>query len=149
MEKFITELFSNKAFIVLIIFIVLDTIFGVLRAIRERSLNSCIGIDGIIRKSGMLFSILFFFLIDKILSINLLGFIPEDVLKLVNIEEAGIGLLFAVLYIVFEFLSVLKNMYKCKLPIPKKLKNLIEKILSEFTEEIKKGEVQNADTEKK
>lgn len=149
MEKFITELFNNKAFIVLIIFIVLDTIFGVLRAIRERSLNSCIGIDGIIRKSGMLFSILFFFLIDKILGINLLGFIPEDVLKLVNIKEAGIGLLFGILYIVFEFLSVLKNMYRCKLPIPKKLKDLIEKILSEFTEEIKKGEIANGNTVKK
>lgn len=149
MEKFITELFNNKAFIVLIIFIVLDTIFGVLRAIRERSLNSCIGIDGIIRKSGMLFSILFFFLIDKILGINLLGFIPEDVLKLVNIKEAGIGLLFGILYIVFEFLSVLKNMYKCKLPIPKKLKDLIEKILSEFTEEIKKGEIADGNTVKK
>ena len=149
MEKFITELFNNKAFIVLIIFIVLDTIFGVLRAIRERSLNSCIGIDGIIRKSGMLFSILFFFLIDKILGINLLGFIPEDVLKLVNIKEAGIGLLFGILYIIFEFLSVLKNMYRCKLPIPKKLKDLIEKILSEFTEEIKKGEIANGNTVKK
>lgn len=149
MVEFILELFRNKAFITLIIFIVLDTIFGILRAIRERSLNSCIGIDGIIRKSGMLLSILFFFLIDKILEINLLGFIPKEVLSFIKLDQVGVGMLFSILYIVFESLSVLKNMYKCKLPIPTKLKNVIEKILSDFTEEIKKGEVQNADTEKK
>lgn len=149
MVEFILELFRNKAFITLIIFIVLDTIFGILRAIRERSLNSCIGIDGIIRKSGMLLSILFFFLIDKILEINLLGFIPKEVLSFIKLDQVGVGMLFSILYIVFESLSVLKNMYKCKLPIPAKLKNVIEKILSDFTEEIKKGELQDGNSEKK
>lgn len=149
MVEFILELFRNKAFIILIIFIVLDTIFGILRAIRERSLNSCIGIDGIIRKSGMLLSILFFFLIDKILEINLLGFIPKEVLSFIKLDQVGVGMLFSILYIVFESLSVLKNMYKCKLPIPTKLKNVIEKILSDFTEEIKKGELQDGNSEKK
>ena len=149
MVEFILELFRNKAFITLIIFIVLDTIFGILRAIRERSLNSCIGIDGIIRKSGMLLSILFFFLIDKILEINLLGFIPKEVLSFIKLDQVGVGMLFSILYIVFESLSVLKNMYKCKLPIPAKLKNMIEKILSDFTEEIKKGELQDGNSEKK
>lgn len=143
METFIVNLMSNNTFIVLIIMIVLDTLFGILRAIKERKINSCIGIDGLIRKSGMMLSILFFFLIDKILELNLLGFIPEEVLKLVNVEKVGIGVLFGILYIAFESLSVLKNMYKCKLPIPKKLKNAIEKILSEFTEEIKKGEIKD------
>lgn len=149
MVEFILELFRNKAFITLIIFIVLDTIFGILRAIRERSLNSCIGIDGIIRKSGMLLSILFFFLIDKILDINLLGFIPKEVLSFIKLDQVGAGMLFSILYIVFESLSVLKNMYKCKLPIPAKLKNVIEKILSDFTEEIEKGELQDGNSEKK
>lgn len=149
MVEFILELFRNKAFITLIIFIVLDTIFGILRAIRERSLNSCIGIDGIIRKSGMLLSILFFFLIDKILEINLLGFIPKEVLSFIKLDQVGVGMLFSILYIVFESLSVLKNMYKCKIPIPAKLKNVIEKILSDFTEEIKKGELQDGNSEKK
>ena len=149
MVEFILELFRNKAFITLIIFIVLDTIFGILRAIKERSLNSCIGIDGIIRKSGMLLSILFFFLIDKILEINLLGFIPKEVLSFIKLDQVGVGMLFSILYIVFESLSVLKNMYKCKLPIPAKLKNVIEKILSDFTEEIKKGELQDGNSEKK
>lgn len=149
MVEFILELFRNKAFITLIIFIVLDSIFGILRAIRERSLNSCIGIDGIIRKSGMLLSILFFFLIDKILDINLLGFIPKEVLSFIKLDQVGVGMLFSILYIVFESLSVLKNMYKCKLPIPTKLKNVIEKILSDFTEEIKKGELQDGNSEKK
>ena len=53
------------------------------------------------------------------------------------------GELFGILFVVFEFLSVLKNMYKCKLPIPKKFKIWLEKILSDYTEEIKKGELEN------
>ena len=48
--QFISYLLNNEAVKILIIFIVLDTIFGILRAIREKSINSAIGIDGIIRK---------------------------------------------------------------------------------------------------
>lgn len=57
---------------VLLIFVVLDTIFGVLRSIRERKLNSNIGIDGLIRKFGMLISVIFFIGIDLLLKINLI-----------------------------------------------------------------------------
>ena len=38
--------------------VVMDTVFGVARAVRERKLNSCFGIDGAIRKISMLVSII-------------------------------------------------------------------------------------------
>ena len=49
-------------------------------------------------------------------------------------------MIFNILYIIFEILSIFKNMYRCKLPLPKKLKVFLEKMLKEFTSEIKEGE---------
>lgn len=134
-EEYFRELAQNSCFKLLIIFVVFDTTFGILRAIRERKINSCIGIDGMIRKSGMILSSLFLYIIDRLIDINFLGFIPDSFLNLVGIESVGIGELFGILFIIFESLSVLKNMYKCKMPIPKKLNDLLEKVLTEFTKE--------------
>ena len=134
-EEYFRELAQNSCFKLLIIFVVFDTTFGILRAIRERKINSCIGIDGMIRKSGMILSSLFLYIIDRLIDINFLGFIPDSFLNLVGIESVGIGELFGILFIVFESLSVLKNMYKCKMPIPKKLNDWLEKVLTELTKE--------------
>lgn len=131
------DLFNTSLVKLLIVVIVYDTIFGILRAIREKSLNSTIGIDGIIRKCGMLLSIVFLTLIDNIIKIDLIGFIPENLKQIMNIKNIGICDLFNLLYIIFEFLSIIKNMTLCKLPIPKKLQQFLEKILKEFTTEIK------------
>ena len=134
-EVYFRRLAQNSCFKLLIIFVVFDTSFGILRAIRERKINSCIGIDGMIRKSGMILSSLFLYIIDRLIDINFLGFIPDSFLNLVGIESVGIGELFGILFIIFESLSVLKNMYKCKMPIPKKLNEWLEKVLTEFTKE--------------
>lgn len=138
------ELFSNflnnDGLKVLIIVIVLDLIFGILRSIREKQVNSCIGIDGMIRKTGMLITILFLCVIDKIVKINLIGFIPEDVRNFLHFGEVGINQLFSVLFIVFEILSIFKNMILCKLPIPRKLQSYLEKVMKEFTSEIDEKE---------
>lgn len=135
MKEYLTLLTDSKGMKVLIIIIVLDVIFGVLRAIREKGLNSTIGIDGIIRKVGMIISIIFSIFIDKIVDINLIGFIPESLKQYFG--KVGVADLFIILYIIFEILSILKNMIKCKMPIPKKLQNFLEKLLKEFTSEIK------------
>ncbi len=135
--EYLNLLLSRTCFKLLLIVVVFDTIFGILRAIKERKINSCIGIDGMIRKAGMILSSLFLFIIDQVINLNLLGFVPADILSLVNIDSVGIGDLFGILFIIFEFLSILKNMYKCKIPIPKKLHDLLKKLLTEFTEEVK------------
>ena len=88
----------------------------------------------------MMISIIFFALIDFILSINLIAFIPETLRSFIKIESIGIADLFNFLFIVFEILYIFKNMIRCKLPIPKKLQNFLEKILNEFTTELKNEE---------
>lgn len=139
MNKYIELISNNKGIKVLIIFITLDVIFGVLRALKERKLNSTIGIDGIIRKVGMMISILFSIIIDEMLNIDLVSFIPETLKTNLSIGKIGIANLFSTLYVIFEVLSILKNMIKCKIPIPKKLQKFLEKILKEFTSEIKES----------
>lgn len=134
--NFFKHLINKQAFKVLLIIIVLDCIFGILRAIKQRKLNSNIGIDGLIRKSGMILSIIFLYAIDFIMKLDFIFFIPSSFKQVWNINNVGIGGLFSLLFICFEFLSVFKNMTICRLPIPKKLQNYFEKILKEFTEEI-------------
>lgn len=137
MEEFLKMLYNNQNIKALIIFIVFDVIFGVLRALKEKKINSCIGIDGIIRKVGMILTIIICIVIDKMINIDLIAFVPVEVKNYINIDKVGLAFLFNILYIVFEMLSVFKNMIKCKLPLPKKLKSLLEKILKEFTSEMK------------
>ena len=140
MKEYYEIMLHNKGVQLLIIFITLDVIFGVLRAIKEGKLNSTIGIDGIIRKVGMIITICVCILVDIIISIDLIGFIPDKIKEVLGLSKIGISMLFNILYIVFEILSIFKNMYKCKLPLPKKLKVYLEKILREFTSELKEGE---------
>ena len=140
MKEYYEIMVHNKGVQLLIIFIVLDVIFGVLRAIKERKLNSTIGIDGIIRKVGMIIAISVSILVDMIVRVDLIGFIPENVKDVLGLSKVGVSMIFNILYIIFEILSIFKNMYRCKLPLPKKLKVFLEKMLKEFTSEIKEGE---------
>ena len=69
------------------------------------------------------------------------GFIPENLKEFIHLGKIGIAELFNILFIIFEALSILKNMILCKLPIPKKFQDYLEKIMKEFTGELeKKGE---------
>lgn len=140
MKEYYDIMVHNKGVQLLVIFIVLDVIFGVLRAIKEGKLNSTIGIDGIIRKVGMIITICVCILVDIIVEVDLIGFIPENVKSVLGLSKIGVSMIFNILYIIFEILSIFKNMYKCKLPLPKKLKTYLEKMLKEFTSEIKEGE---------
>lgn len=135
-DSYLIGLSSDKAIQLLVIVIVLDVIFGILRAIKEHETNSTIGINGIIRKVGMIITIIFCYIIDEIVDVDLTFFIPETLKEALNFSKFGITYLFNSLFVVFEFLSILKNMYKCNLPIPNKLKLVLEKILKEFTSEV-------------
>lgn len=140
MNEYLSILINSDGLKILGIVITLDTIFGILRAIKEKSLNSCIGIDGIIRKVGMLISIIFLMAIDEIIHLDLIGFIPDTIKEILNFGKVGIADLFMILFIVFEILSIFKNMILCKLPIPKKLQQFLENAMKEFTGEIKDNE---------
>lgn len=139
--EYLRNLINNDVFKILIIVVVLDTIFGILRAIKEKKVNSAIGIDGIIRKIGMIIAITFLSIIDNIVHVDLIGFIPENVKQVLNFSNVGISDLFNVLFIIFEILSIFKNMILCNLPIPRRLQEFLENAMKEFTGEIqeKKG----------
>lgn len=137
MMSYFHILFTSPLLKILLIVIVLDTIFGILRAIKEKNINSCIGIDGIIRKVGMLIAIVFLIAIDMITDFNLIGFMPEELRNFIHLQKIGTADLFMYLFIIFETLSIFKNAILCKLPIPKSFQNFLEKIMKDFTGEIK------------
>ena len=100
--EFINTAAHNKLIELVVLAIVFDTIFGVLRAIREKRFNSFTGIDGAIRKVGMLISLVFMLAIDQLIKVNLIGFIPETVRTQLGLNTVGVAEFFALLYIAYE-----------------------------------------------
>jgi len=142
MDKIITLLSSNSFVKILLIAVALDTILGVLRAIKEHKFNSCVGIDGAIRKAGMLLSVCFLMATDVIMHINVLSMVPEEYVQLLGIDKMGICEFFSLLFILYELVSILKNMTLCGLPVPTKIKRWIQKFLDDMTEELPEEVVQ-------
>ena len=129
---------ANRFFRMVALAIVFDTIMGVFRAIKERKFNSCVGINGAIRKVGMLVSIVCLAVADKILEIKLIGFIPADLWGKVGMAApAAIGMaeFFSILFIAYEVVSILKNMTLAGLTV-KKLWGLVKNFLGKYTEEL-------------
>lgn len=127
--------FNNIIFYLLIIVILLDVFLGSIRAIKDRSWNSTVGINGILRKTAMIGSSVFLIVVDSILNIDLLFFVPDEILNFLCINSIGIFELFGIMFILYESSSILKNMVLCGLPIPLKIKKIIEKFLSDMTSE--------------
>ena len=73
MERIMYLLASNSFFKILLLAVTLDTVLGVLRAMKEHKFNSCVGIDGAIRKAAMLLSVCLFMAVDLIVNINMLS----------------------------------------------------------------------------
>ena len=136
MENLINDLTQNIFLEALVLVIVLDTFLGCLRAIKEHKWNSGFGINGLLRKFAMIGSVAFLMLIDYIINIDFIGFIPADITGYIGDFKIGISSLFAIIFVLYEFTSVLKNMLLCGLPVPKKLKEKIENLLNNFTTEL-------------
>ncbi len=136
MNDFITMLGSNSLIKLLLLAVVLDTILGVGRAIKYHKFNSSVGIDGAIRKVMMLVSAGVLMLADLIIHINLVGFIDEQYLKVIGLEKVGMCELFCLLFIVYEAVSILKNMLMCGLPIPRRIREWLLKFLDDMTAEL-------------
>lgn len=136
MENYINILTNNTFVKILIIVVFLDTFLGVLRAIKERKFNSGIGIDGGIRKVAMLGCIAFLVILDMCFTFNLLFMLPQQWISYLGIEKLGLCEFFALLFILYEAVSILKNMLLCGLPVPKKLRNRVENFLNTMTDEL-------------
>lgn len=133
--EFIDAAAHNTLMQLVVLAIVCDTIFGVLRAVREKKFNSCAGIDGAIRKVGMLISLVFMLAIDVLIKINLIGFIPETVRTHLGLTTVGVAEFFSLLYIAYEVVSILKNMTLCGLPI-KGIWKKVRDFLTKYTDEL-------------
>lgn len=124
----------SKLIQLVIIAVVVDTIFGVLRAVKEHKFNSCFGINGAIRKCGMIISIMLLVVVDYITNFNMIGFLPDEVRRYLG-ENIGISGFFALLYIAYEVVSILKNMALCGLPV-KRIWLYVKTFLSKYTDEL-------------
>lgn len=136
MNQIIMLLYSNSFFKILLLAVTLDTILGVLRAIKEHKFNSCVGIDGAIRKAAMVLSVLLLMATDVIMHINILFMVPEQYIKILGIDKLGVCEFFCLLFILYELVSILKNMTLCGLPVPSKAKKWVQKFLEDMTEEL-------------
>lgn len=126
---------DSRVIKLVIIAVVMDTSFGCIRAIKEHEFNSCFGIDGAIRKISMLLSLAFLLILDMIVHLNLIGFIPMAVRDHLPFNEIGVAEFFGLLYLAYEIVSILKNMTLCGLPV-KKIWETIRGFLLRYTNEL-------------
>lgn len=144
--EIIIGMYQNAAHSVLlqlvVIAVICDTVFGVLRAVKEKKFNSNFGIDGAIRKIGMILSLVFMVVADAVIEINLIGFVPEEVRSFLGIEAIGVAEFFALLYIAYEVISIIKNMALCGLPV-KSIWVKARTWLGKYTDELPDGEAES------
>ena len=144
--KILVDTLAHNTIIQLVVIaVVMDTLFGAGRALKQHKFNSSAGIDGAIRKISMLVSLVFLAVIDRLVHINLIGFIPEEARAYFpqSISTIGLAEFFGLLYLCYEVVSILKNMALCGLPV-KKLWEAVRKFLGKYTEELPDTEEQDA-----
>lgn len=138
-EKIISTLVNNVIIQLVAVTVVMDTVFGIIRAVKERRFNSCFGIDGAIRKISMVVSIVLLGIVDVIIHINLIGFLPREAKNWISanmgINTVGMAAFFGILYLVYEIVSILKNMTLCGLPVKRIWAN-VKNILQKYTDEL-------------
>lgn len=133
---------ANPMLQLVVLAIVFDTIFGVIRAIKEHKFNSCVGIDGAIRKISMVISLVFLLIADQIIAVNLIAFVPETIRSYIGLDAVGLTGFFSLLYIAYEIVSILKNMTLCGLPVRiiwDKLKAILGKYTAELPDDEQKA----------
>lgn len=95
----------------LLIVILIDYITGVCRAIYNKKLNSKIGAKGIIKKVGYLLIVVLAVLIDRITG-----------------ETGAIRTLVIYFFVANEGISIIENWGSMGLPLPQKLKDVLEQL---------------------
>lgn len=125
--------------IVFIIAIILDTILGMLQAIKLKKFNSSFGTNGVIRKIAMIITIVMLELVDSIIQINLIGFVPQEILTILHIQQIGLADFFSLLYLAFETTSILRNMCALKLPVFKKFRTTLLNFLQKYSGEVEEN----------
>ena len=139
----INLLIHDKLILLVVWLIIGDTIFGTLRACKYRKFNSCIGIDGIIRKMTMLIALGGIAVIDVMFNINFISF-AKQYLNGIGLTHIGLCEFFAIFFSMYEVLSILKNWtilgiwlpIKFRLAIYEWIKNMTSELPEEFVDEM-------------
>lgn len=131
----LSAVLQNKIIAGVIFVVIFDTVFGMIRAFKEHKFNSCFGIDGAIRKVSMIISIVFLCIADRLAKINLIAFVPDEVMSIFGISSVGTAEFFGLFFIAYEIVSVLKNMVLCDLPVKFIWEN-VTKFLKKYTDEL-------------
>ena len=74
-------------------------------------------------------------MVDAVIKVNLIGFVPEAVRGQLGVEAIGLAEFFSLLYIAYEIISILKNMALCGLPV-KEIWVKVKGVLSKYTTEL-------------
>lgn len=135
MEKYLMDFMNSGLIKIAIACIVMDVVLGVLRALKDKRFNSSAGIDGLIRKAGMILALAFALFVDKAANINIIALMPDGIKAIFPMTTVGLCEFFSIMFILFEAVSILKNMTLCGIPIPAKLKKYIENFLDDMTAE--------------
>ena len=85
-------------------------------------------------------SMIFLCVVDKIVQFNLIGFLPQDWLEIVGIGYIGLAEFFGIVFILYEAVSILKNMVLIGVPIRRIIRDKIEKFLYTMTDEMPKDD---------
>lgn len=108
--------------IVLIVVMIIDYLSGMAQAYVSRTLNSRIGIVGILKKVGYLATVAVAIIVDYIIS-EALMLLGTDI-KL----SYYIGLVVTIWFIINELISILENLAEIGTPIPKFLTKIIKRL---------------------
>lgn len=99
------------AFVSLIVIMALDYLTGVMSAIYNKKLNSKIGYKGIIKKASYLLIIALSVILDKLLG-----------------QTGSVRTLVIYFFVANDGISILENVAEMNIPLPKKLKELLEQL---------------------
>jgi toxin secretion/phage lysis holin len=112
---------TERAFQILLLFMVVDIVSGVLKGIQKRKLKSAIMNLGIMKKAGIILAVIFAMLLDN----------------LINNGNVVFATMMTWLAIGNESLSILENLIALGVKIPKAITSKINAIVSE-TEDLEK-----------
>ncbi|MFV0552284.1 MAG: phage holin family protein [Anaerorhabdus sp.] len=137
---FLIEVLKNPVVTIFFICIVADTLFGVLRAFKQKTFNSAFGIDGAIRKMAMILGIILLAVVDSITGFNFIKYVPKEVIEPLGLTTVGLTVFFAILFILYEVISIIKNLTMCGVPFPPFITKFLENLLNKYTNELPNNE---------
>ena len=73
---------------------------------------------------------------DLLVHANVAFMIPNEYLQAIGLTKVGLYELFSLLFILYECVSILKNMVLCGLPVSAKMRDWLEEFLKDMTTEL-------------